>query len=213
MIFPPRRNKMYVITCKRRYLIIIDGSKSRFLVLRNIWHAQSVCNATSWSLDRFPYGMILRMAHAAQSVKHCDATGLARNYLDPSDPIVSLAQDSVIQSNTAHAYFYDVQKDLYRDGGETQKVVHDPTGDGRECNARYGRLACVWKRFARLICGKEGPFSRGWVRGKPDQVAKICHSLRHGGPPRNGDKWRSPVVYPTEDFAMARSFLAILIFT
>ena len=153
------------------------------------------------------------MSHAAQSIKNWDIPGLVGNSLDKSDPVAYLTPDSIIESGTSQSHFRNIHKDIYGDSALTHEVIRGNSDQGVGYNDHTGHIATVWKRFSRLICGQEGPFSRGGVRKKPDQVAKLCHNLWPAGPPQNGDKWRSPVGYSPDDFAMNLSPLPILTFT
>ena len=166
-------------------------------------------NATAWSLSRFPYGLVLRMSHAAAAVKHWDVPALVRKHVESAPALTPFTPDSVLESDTAQAYVHAVMADLYGESCSKMESSRGPCGNGDQPLAEHDRLAVVWRRFARLICSQGGPFNSSGMRAKSDEVAKLCHSLWPNGPPQHGDKWIIPARHIEDDFTMKRSFLVM----
>ena len=153
------------------------------------------------------------MSHAAQSIKHWGVAGLVKNSLRSADQLLNWKHESDVQPNDGRPYASAIRNEDYGESGDTLQATRGVPGNGEECNAAYGRIASIWKRFARLICGQEGPFSRGGVRKKPDEVAKLRQGLWPECPPQHGEKWLIHAGYTPADFEMTLSFLSILIFS
>ena len=178
-------------------------------MIHNICQAHSVSNATAWSLARFPYGLILRMAHAGQSLKHWDMKTLVNKHTGSNPGAQLLSQAFGTHGPSAQPNLYDVLKDLDGECGQA-KIPAPHSREGESLFSSGRNIELIWKRFARLICGQEGPFSRG-VRKKADQVAALCLGLWPNGPPQDGEDWPIPSEYSRDDFASTRPFLALLI--
>ena len=130
------------------------------LIIINVCVAHTMSCSVQWGLGNFEFGNILRTAHTLQAVKR-------KNFESHTDKFLryEVPEDSLLLSETALNYFNSVGRpgSLTRD----DSVIPD-TEPPKVPNDERASMSKMWKKFARLIHGQKGPYTKQGVGGVPD---------------------------------------------
>ena len=161
--------------------------------LMHACEARTINNSTKWGPGRYAYGSLLRLGHAADSVKHWCVPEFAKTKFLPWKDQPS---DHGLESTAAMGYFHITAR---QPAPEDASLVQFPPVAARFGPTQHARLRV---QFVRFIFGQTGPFAKQGIMKKADESARMCNKLWPLGPPCRHDLWYAMEGFAREDYAM-----------